>query len=64
MASSWMGRPSEIRGVKARPYFKVEQPGLVALHRARAGLLNLWSGLEQTLDGMHGATHGSAAADL
>ncbi len=50
LVSSWMGEPTEVRGGKARRYFRVELAGIAALHGARARLLSMWEGLETRID--------------
>lgn len=54
MVSSWLGEPTEVRGGKARRYFRVEPAGIIALHESRARLLSMWDGLEADLDGVTG----------
>jgi PadR family transcriptional regulator PadR len=47
MVSSWLGEPTEVRGGKARRYFRVEPAGLAALNEARTRLLRMWEGLDE-----------------
>lgn len=51
MVSSWMGEPTEVRGGKARRFFRVEPSGIAALNDARTRLLSMWDGLESDLEG-------------
>ena len=50
MVSSWLGEKSEVRGGKARRFFRVEPAGLGALERSRARLLQMWDGVEDAID--------------
>ena len=56
LVSSWMGRPEEVRGGKARRFFRVEPSGLSALNHARSQLLLMWDGLERELERAAGTT--------
>jgi DNA-binding PadR family transcriptional regulator len=51
MVSSWLGEPTQIRGGKARRYFRVEFPGLEALEMARDRLLAMWDGVRLAQQG-------------
>lgn len=46
LVSSWLGEPTEVRGGKARRYFRVEPAGVLALDEARARLRRMWEGLD------------------
>jgi DNA-binding PadR family transcriptional regulator len=48
--TSRMGEPLAERGGRARRYFSVTPAGVSALRASRAALLNLWKGLESTLE--------------
>jgi DNA-binding PadR family transcriptional regulator len=50
LVSSWIGAPTDVRGGKARRFFKVEPAGVAALGRARRQLLAMWNGLEGDLE--------------
>ncbi len=56
LVSSWMGEPEEVRGGKARRYFRVEPAGLSTLNAARSRLLSMWDGLERELERATGIT--------
>lgn len=45
LVSSWMGKPTQVRGGKARRFFKVEPEGFSALEVARDRLLAMWEGI-------------------
>ena len=51
MVASWMGEPTQVRGGKARRYFRVEPKGLTALHEARERLLAMWKGVRTAPEG-------------
>ena len=51
MVSSWMGEPTQVRGGKARRFFKVEARGLAALNQARDRLLAMWEGVQTAAEG-------------
>lgn len=46
LVDSWMGEPTEVRGGKARRFFRVEPAGVSALDEARARLDRMWEGIE------------------
>ena len=46
MVSSWMGKPTQVRGGKARRFFSVEPAGMTALSQARERLLAMWDGVQ------------------
>ena len=48
--TSRMSEPVAARGGRSRRYFTVTPAGLSALRASRAALLNLWKGLESTLE--------------
>ena len=50
LVSSHLGSPRPERGGKARRHVRLESPGLASLQEARRALLNMWSGLEPTLE--------------
>lgn len=50
LVSSRLGDPRPERGGKARRLIRLETPGLEALRNGRRALLNMWSGLEPTLE--------------
>lgn len=50
LVSSWMGPPTDVRGGKARRFFRVDPAGLVALNASRSSLMSMWDGLETTLE--------------
>lgn len=54
--SSWMGQPEEVRGGKARRFFRVEPAGLSKLNETRTRLLSMWDGLERELEQATGIT--------
>ena len=54
LVASWMGEPTEVRGGKARRFFRVEPEGVAALHQSREQLLSMWDGLEGALEGAGG----------
>lgn len=49
LVRSRMGDASPERGGRPRRYYRVTAAGLRALRESRAGLLNLWRGLESLL---------------
>ncbi|HEX9885638.1 MAG TPA: helix-turn-helix transcriptional regulator [Longimicrobiales bacterium] len=51
LVASRMGEPTEVRGGKARRYFRVEPGGVAALNEARDRLLSMWDGLEREIEG-------------
>jgi DNA-binding PadR family transcriptional regulator len=51
LVSSWKGKPTEVRGGKARRNFKLEPEGFAALREARGRLLSMWRGLEEAFEG-------------
>ena len=55
LVSSWMGSPTDVRGGKARRFFKAEPAGLTALNNTRAQLISMWDGLEGKLEDASGA---------
>ncbi len=44
--ASRLGDPTYARGGRAKRFYKLERPGVVALHRSRAVLSSLWEGVE------------------
>jgi len=58
LVSSWMGQPEEVRGGKARRFFRVGPAGLSTLNAARNRLLSMWDGLEGELERATGITGG------
>jgi DNA-binding PadR family transcriptional regulator len=48
--TSRMGEPLVERGGRSRRYFSVTPAGVSALRASRAALLELWKGLESTLE--------------
>lgn len=50
LVRSHMGAPLPERGGRSRRYFRVTPAGLAALRDSRAALLELWQGLESTLE--------------
>jgi PadR family transcriptional regulator PadR len=54
MVASWMGEPTQVRGGKARRFFRVEPRGLVALNQARERLLAMWEGVQTASEGSGG----------
>jgi DNA-binding PadR family transcriptional regulator len=46
MVTSRMGEPTQVRGGKARRFFKVEAAGRTALNQARERLLAMWEGVQ------------------
>lgn len=59
LVTSWMGEPSEVRGGKARRYFRVDPAGVEALDEARLRLRRMWDGLEGLPAGADGGTGGT-----
>ena len=57
LVSSWMGQPEEVRGGKARRYFRVEPEGLTTLNTARNRLLSMWNGLEHQIERAPGSSN-------
>ena len=43
--ASRLGDPTSARGGRAKRFYKLERPGVVALHRSRAVLSSLWEGV-------------------
>lgn len=54
MVTSWMGEPTQVRGGKARRFFRVEARGLAALNQARDRLLAMWDGVQTASEGSGG----------
>ena len=50
LVSSWLGEPTEVRGGKARRYFRVEPAGMAALAEARTRLHRMWEGLDASAE--------------
>ncbi len=48
---STLGDPTPERGGRAKRFYSVELPGVVALHESRVSLANLWAGLDLDPDG-------------
>ena len=44
--SSRLGEPSAERGGRAKRFYRIEQPGVYALHASRVSLASLWDGVE------------------
>ncbi len=44
--ASRLGDPTSARGGRAKRFYKLERPGVVALHRSRAVLSSLWEGVD------------------
>ena len=44
--ASRLGDPTSERGGRAKRFYALERPGVVALHRSRVALSNLWDGVE------------------
>jgi PadR family transcriptional regulator, regulatory protein PadR len=51
--TSSLGEPTPERGGRAKRYFRVTQAGVRALKTTRAGLTNLWSGIQLLEEGIH-----------
>jgi DNA-binding PadR family transcriptional regulator len=51
MVTSRMGEPTQIRGGKARRYFRLEPPGMRALDQARERLMAMWEGVRTASEG-------------
>jgi len=51
LVSSWMGEPTQVRGGKARRFFRVEPAGVAALHQSRDRLLAMWDGIPAASEG-------------
>lgn len=56
MVASWLGEPDEVRGGKARRFFRVEPAGALALSRSRGQLLRMWDGLEARVESLGGGS--------
>ena len=46
LVTSWLGEPTQVRGGKARRFFRVEPEAVAALEKARDRLLAMWDGLQ------------------
>jgi PadR family transcriptional regulator PadR len=51
MVTSWMGEPTQVRGGKARRFFRVEPAGMTSLSQARERLLAMWDGVRAVSEG-------------
>lgn len=49
--SSQLGEPSSERGGRAKRFYRIERPGVAALHESQASLASLWDGVELDPDG-------------
>ena len=47
---TWLGAPDEVRGGKARRFYRVREAGVQALNASRSRLLAMWDGVEDALD--------------
>ena len=50
LLTSYLGEPTTERGGRARRYFQIEAPGLVALRDSREVLVRMWTDIEHRLD--------------
>ena len=46
LVTSTLGDPTPERGGRAKRFYRLERPGVVALHQSRASLANLWDGVD------------------
>ena len=50
LVQSWLGRPSDERGGKARRHVRLTREGKDAVRDARAALQSMWAGLGRHLE--------------
>jgi PadR family transcriptional regulator len=51
LVRSRLGDPSDLRGGRARKYYRVEAAGMELIREARNALVSMWRGLEARIDG-------------